>query len=201
MNRQRSRPLSRRHLIAGGAGAVGAAGLGIAMAPTVGAAGGGPTPGQLVVLPTPVRLFDSRQPGGILGGDKLADGGSVAVIAAVPDADFLAAVFVNVTVTQTEGAGYLAVRAHDTRDGVAPPATSNINWATTDVTLANLALSQVGVESSIEIHCIGPGSATHVIVDLQGYVPSAFPKDHGDPKKQPEGDTTKHHSKDVDDGK
>jgi len=50
------------------------------------------------------------------------------------------------------------------------PETSNINWWTSGLTLANLTLSTVGGENALEVHCEGNGR-THVIVDVQGYVP------------------------------
>ncbi len=161
--------ISRRRLIAGTAGVAGAAALATSSRPV--AASGHTMGGPLVTLFDPIRLFDSRDPGNFLGGAKLADGDVVAIIANAPGVDQLRSVFVNITVTQTEGAGFLAVRAHDTRDDVPPPTTSNINWLSSGLTLANLALSQIGSENSIEIHCTGAGASTHVIVDLQGYVP------------------------------
>lgn len=163
------RHISRRRLIAGTAGVAGAAAISGSTGSAV--AGGHTVGGPLVTLYDPIRLFDSRDPGGFLGGAKFVDGDVVAIIAAAPDVEQLRSVFVNITVTQTEGAGFLSVRAHDTRSDVPPPTTSNVNWTSPGVTLANLALSQIGSENSIEIHCTGAGAATHVIVDLQGYVP------------------------------
>lgn len=188
--------LSRRHLIAGGAGAVGLTALG----PAVASAEGASTAGSGLPLTTlfePIRLFDSRDPSNFFGGNKLSDGDVVAVIASVPGVDFLEAVFVNVTITQTEGAGFLALRANDESDGVTTPTTSNINWTGPDVTLANLALSRVGAESSIAIFCVGTGAATHVIVDLQGYVAAKVghhpPKEHD---KEHDKEYDKEHDKD-----
>ena len=50
------------------------------------------------------------------------------------------------------------------------PSTSNINWSTSGVTLANMALTAVGGENAVAIHCDG-GGRTHFIVDVYGYVP------------------------------
>ncbi len=192
-----TRSLSRRHLIAGGAGAVGA----VALAPTVASAEGGGHSGSGMPLTTlfePMRLFDSRDPSNFFGGNKLTDGDIVAVIASVPGVDFLEAVFVNITITQTEGAGYLAVRANDESDGVATPETSNINWTGPDVTLANLALTRVGAESSIALFCVGGGASTHVIVDLQGYVAA---KVGHHPPKEHDKEYDKEHDKEYDETK
>jgi hypothetical protein len=75
-----------------------------------------------------------------------------------------------VTVTETEGAGFLRVFASDLSGEQPVPETSNVNWSANGLTLANLALTGVGGESGVEIFCGGAGR-THVIVDLQGYVP------------------------------
>lgn len=158
---------SRRRLIAaGGATAIAAP---IATRSTAHAAAPG---GALKTLISPVRVFDSRQAGSVLGGAKLRAGNivAVAVSAAYQGDDIAVSVFVNITITQTEGAGFLAIRGEDLSGELPGPTTSNINWATSGLTLANLALSSVGGENSIAIHCLGVGRA-HVIVDVQGYVP------------------------------
>jgi hypothetical protein len=93
---------------------------------------------------------------------------AVNVGAAYPD--FALAVFANITITQTEGGGFLTVWGGDASDTLDVPATSNVNWTTGGQTVANLALTTVGQENSIEVVCGGAGR-THVIVDVQGYVP------------------------------
>ena len=63
------------------------------------------------------------------------------------------------------------VRASDL-SGLHPlPPTSNINWSTNGQTLANLVITPVGGENTLEVHAGGSGR-THFIVDVQGYVPS-----------------------------
>lgn len=158
--------LSRRRMILGG-------GLAAAAVPLVGSnrASAAPAP-ALVSLGTPVRVFDSRDPAGVLGGDKLRSGASVAITvsAAYLDDHLALAVFANLTVTATEGRGYLVVRPEDL-SGLQPwPSTSNVNWSSTGQTLANLTFSAVGGEHAIEVRCDGGGS-THVICDVQGYLP------------------------------
>lgn len=159
--------LSRRRMIVGGG--LAAAAIPLAASSRSFAASGS---GGLVTLGTPVRVFDSRDPSGVLGGNKLDSGQSVAITVsgAYQGDDFAVAVFANITVTATEGRGYLVVRAEDL-SGMQPwPSTSNVNWSESGQTLANLTFSAVGGEHAIEVRCDGGGSA-HVICDVQGYVP------------------------------
>jgi len=150
------------------------AGGGVALSPLVldvQHAAAAPPSGPLITLLTPVRLYDSRSDAVPLGGAKLATGGSVIVTVAVPDEDrFLLAVFVNVTITQTEGAGFLLVTGADASGERPFPEASNINWAQSGQTIANVALTSVGSEFGVEIFARGDGK-THLIVDVQGYVP------------------------------
>src|SRR5690606_27634387 len=97
-------PFTRRRLLISGGAAAAAVPL-LASRPVAAAA-----TGALTTLRTPVRVFDSREPGNFFG-RKLAAGDvvAVAVSGAYQGDDIATAVFVNVTVTQTEGAGYLAV--------------------------------------------------------------------------------------------
>ena len=157
---------SRRRMIAAGGG--------VALSPLVldamPASAAQPS-GPLITLLTPVRLYDSRTTAGPLGGAKLATGGSVIVTASVPDEDrFLLAAFVNVTITQTEGAGFLVVTGADSSGERPFPEASNINWAQSGQTIANVGLTSIGSEFGIEVFAGGDGK-THLIVDLQGYVP------------------------------
>jgi hypothetical protein len=129
--------------------------------------------GPLVVLRAPVRLFDSRVEPPSLGGGKLATGSSVAVtvVADVPNGGFVTAAFLNCTITETEGSGFLVVRPSDLSGEVPLPNTSNINWSAPNQTLANLVLSAVGGENAIEVHAGGAAGRTHFVIDLQGYIP------------------------------
>ena len=166
-----SRLLTRRAMLGvGGAAAVAPLAAGLGSAPAAAAPN---VTGPLVVLRQPERLFDSRITPPSLGGGKLATGNSVAVtvVTAVPGLGFVTAAFLNVTITQTEGSGFLVVRASDLTGEVPLPSTSNINWSTAGVTLANLALTAVGGENAVEVHAAGLGGRTHIVVDLQGYIP------------------------------
>jgi hypothetical protein len=130
-----------------------------------------PISGPLVTLLTPIRVFDSRGQISPADGTKLDAGESVIVtVSAAFEAGFALAVFVNITITQTEGSGFLIVNGSDLSGELPVPETSNINWSTNGQTLANLTLTTVGGENGIEVRCEGNGR-THVIVDVQGYVP------------------------------
>ena len=147
---------------------------GVALSPLVvdgGRAAAAQPSGSLITLLAPVRVYDSRADAVPLGGAKLSTGGSVIVTVAVPDEDrLLLAAFVNVTITQTEGAGFLVVAGADPSGERPFPQASNINWAQSGQTIANVALTSVGSESGVEIFARGAGK-THLIVDVQGYVP------------------------------
>lgn len=172
-----SDPMSRRTMIGGGSV--------LALAPIVfhaGRAEAAPADvrtGPVHVLIEPVRVFDSRTAPVASGGGRLTSGNSIGVpfgaaVDAVSPGESPAAVWINITVTDTLGAGYVVVRPSDPT-GLAPlPTTSNVNWSTNGQTLANLALVAVGDETYVEVHAGGAGS-THVIVDLQGYVPIPVP--------------------------
>jgi hypothetical protein len=168
-----STSMSRRSVLGGGGA--------LALAPMVfdgvraGAASSAVRTGPVHVLIEPVRVFDSRTTPTSSGGGRLSSGRSIGVpfgaaVDAVSPGDSPAAVWANITVTGTLGAGYLVVRPSDPT-GLAPlPNTSNVNWSMDGQTLANLLLVAIGDETYIEIHCGGTGS-THVIVDLQAYIP------------------------------
>ena len=165
-------PLSRRRVI--GAGGTAAA-LAVALTPQVSRAQtspqGGRT-GQLITLVTPTRVFDSRTASPAIGGGKLASGNAVGipVSGGTLDGSGVSVAFVNCTITDTEGSGYLTITQSDLSGELPPPLTSNINWSTSGQTLANLVLTAVGGESTISVACGGNGR-THFIIDLQGYVP------------------------------
>ena len=165
-------PLSRRRVI--GAGGTAAA-LAVALTPQVSRAQtsppGGRT-GQLITLVTPTRVFDSRTASPAIGGGKLASGNAVGipVSGGTLDGSSVSVAFVNCTITDTEGSGYLTITQSDLSGELPPPLTSNINWSTSGQTLANLVLTAVGGESTISVACGGNGR-THFIIDLQGYVP------------------------------
>jgi hypothetical protein len=74
------------------------------------------------------------------------------------------AALVNLTITNTEGSGFLGLFP----TGTAWPGTSSINWSGPNQIVANSATVAVSPEGSIDIFC-GGGGRTHVVVDLLGY--------------------------------
>ena len=164
--------LTRRRLIrAGGAGAL----LAPVLLPRAAHAEEG---GHLVTLLTAARVYDSRESPGPFhfNGRKLqpGDAPNISVGLAVGGGATLA-VFLNVTVTETESAGFLTLVPTDLSGERPLPLTSNINWWEDGQTIGNAGLVAVGGENSIEVHLRG-GSAgrpprAHVIIDVQGYVP------------------------------
>jgi hypothetical protein len=64
----------------------------------------------------------------------------------------------------------LRVNGTDSSGEQPVPITSNVNWSQDDQTLANLVLTTVGSEAGVDIFAGGSGR-THVVVDVQGYVP------------------------------
>jgi hypothetical protein len=169
-----SHPVSRRKLI-GAAGAITLAPV-VLDAAVAHAAPATIRTGPVYVLVDPVRVFDSRTAPISSGGGRLSTGSSIGIpFGAAVDAvsggvDSPAAVWINLTITETVGAGFLVVRPSDAT-GLKPlPPTSNVNWSTNGQTLANLALVTVGDETYVQVYAGGAGS-THVVVDLQGYVP------------------------------
>ena len=84
--------------------------------------------------------------------------------------DEATAVAFNVTVTQTEGAGYVQISPPGTAFGE----TSTINWTGPDQTVANggnvLLYEGDFFENNLVFHLGGSGGAgTHVIIDITGY--------------------------------
>lgn len=157
---------TRRRMIGAGGAAVALSPLAIAKTASAAIDPSGP----VTVLVTPTRLYDSRTDMTPLGGAKLQAGQSVAVTASAGPTGILMAAFVNVTVTQTEGQGFLRLTGSDATGERPPAPTSNVNWLGSGQTMANMALTTVGFENAIEVFCGGNGR-THVIVDLMGFIP------------------------------
>ncbi len=125
-----------------------------------------PTASNLVSL-NPARLMDTRdQPtvDGLQRNGGIVAAGSVTEIqvtgrAGVP-ANAVAAVL-NVTVTGSDAEGFATVFPC----GQEVPATSTLNFARQQ-TIANLAVSKIGVDGKV---CLFAQSPTHAIVDVVGY--------------------------------
>ena len=63
------------------------------------------------------------------------------------------------------------MRASDLKGDRPLPPTSNVNWSADGQTVANLVITAVGGENTLEVHAGGSGR-THFIVDVQAYVPA-----------------------------
>ena len=128
------------------------------------------TSGQLHLLGSPVRCYDSRDgyaPLGVVKGlvaaPRLVDcrvtlDGSAAVV----PVDALGLV-VNVTAVDTTGAGFLAVYP----GGSSYPGTSLLNYGVGD-TVANSTSVGCGPGATLTVRC-GGGGVGHVIIDVMGY--------------------------------
>ena len=128
------------------------------------------------VLPTPARVYDSRTgTGPAATGDGKIFGGQIRQVSLAtgfaagvevepffgrPPAD---GVLLNLTVTETDAAGFLAVYSSAL---ATPPGTSSINWSITGQNLANMTVSAVASES-VKVQC-GGGGSTHFVIDVIG---------------------------------
>jgi hypothetical protein len=125
--------------------------------------------GDRITAIEPVRVADSRSGLG-LPSRKLAKGEVVAVqlrgVGPIP-AD-ATAVVLNVTVTQSEGAGYVTVFA----GGSGAPATSSVNFAG-GIDVPNLVITPLGADGSIAV--LNRGAPAHVLVDVMGFVTGTNP--------------------------
>jgi hypothetical protein len=103
------------------------------------------------------RVLDTRTTGG-----KLAPNEERTISLGVPGVAS-AAVF-NLTVTETEGAGYVAVFPA----GIQWPGNSTINWSAANQNLANGVISAIDGTGKVIIR--GGTNKTHVVIDVQGYL-------------------------------
>ncbi len=117
---------------------------------------------------TPTRVLDTRL--GPNGSPITAYGSRVVSMSGhgIP-ASGVAAVVLNLTVTQPGAAGYLTAWAH----GSTRPATSNVNFVRSQ-TVANLAVVPVGPDNAIALYD-GSSGDIHVIVDVSGYYLAGAP--------------------------
>ncbi len=116
---------------------------------------------------TPTRSVDSRIAGGRLssGQTRTADlavnlnGGALVPYRAT-------AAVVNVTITATEGAGFLTLFPF----GVSRPTASTINWSASGQTVANGATIALGSAQRLSVYCGGSGGpSTELLIDVTGY--------------------------------
>jgi hypothetical protein len=102
------------------------------------------------------RVLDTRVTGG-----KLNPSEERVLATGVPGS--AAAAVLNLTITETENAGFVAVFAAN----VAWPGNSSINWSQTGQNTANAVVTAVDPTGQIKIR--GAVSPTHVVVDVEGY--------------------------------
>jgi hypothetical protein len=136
----------------------------------------GPTAaGALTLLPTPVRVYDSRPPGGPAAtNDGPLGGGATRTVSltegfvgttatpAVPAGSTGA--LISLTLDATVDAGFLAVFA----GGVPYPGTSNANWFATGQILAVTTASAVDASGAVTIYA-GGGGTTQFVIDVIGF--------------------------------
>jgi hypothetical protein len=142
------RALAYTHLPSDGSAVVNGVRVGYLHAPTAPA-----------LLPSPVRVYDSRSQDGPLaaGHARVISLGSHLPPGAV-------GAIVNLTVTQTVGHGFLTLYP----TGVPRPSTSSINWFASGQTLANQATTAVGAGNEVTVYA--GGNATQFVVDLLAYL-------------------------------
>ena len=115
-------------------------------------------PPQAFVPITPVpRVLDTRLTGG-----KLNPNEERVVDLHVPS--FARAAVANVTVTETEAAGYVAVFAND----VPWPGNSSVNWFGPDQNIANTVVTGTDPNGRIKIR--GGVARAQVVIDVNGYL-------------------------------
>jgi hypothetical protein len=129
---------------------------------------GADTAGAFHVLPSTVRVYDSR-PGnaplgvtkGPLGSDQTRtvdakQGGAVPAGAT--------AALVNLTIVDTSASGFLALH----RNGIPWPGNSTINWGAPSTVLANSAVVALDDQARLAVKC-SANSSTHFVIDVVGY--------------------------------
>jgi hypothetical protein len=125
------------------------------------------------VLPTPVRVYDSRVPNS-LGTPALESGTTTTVdlsptTAGAPGSfpPGTTAALVTVTVTDVRAAGFLSVYSAAL---TSPPEASTMNWNGHDDAVTTTV--KVDATGSVKI-TIGPDGAADVVIDVIGYLTSA----------------------------
>lgn len=132
----------------------------------------GAAAGELLVLPEPLRAYDSRQgtdgkvapatPRLISLAEGRAGGASTASLSAVPPG--ARAALVTLTVTQTEGGGFGVLYSNSL---TTVPAISTINWTSANSDIATT--TTVAVDGAGRVRFATSQNSTHVIVDVIGY--------------------------------
>ena len=119
-------------------------------------------PEELVGLAAPFRSLDTRSIAGVVPTGSITTVNLAA--AGVPAG--ATAVSLNVTATETTGAGFVTVYPCD----AAQPNTSNLNFVAGQ-TIANAVLAKPSAAGTI---CLFNSIGTELIVDVGGYLPAGF---------------------------
>jgi len=114
-----------------------------------------PPPGAFAAVSPIARVLDTRTTGGKLQPDeeRVVDLGVRGAVGAA---------VINLTVTETEVAGFVAVFPAD----VAYPGNSSINWSASDQNIANGVITSVDTTGKVKLR--GGVNPTHVVIDVQG---------------------------------
>ena len=115
----------------------------------------------LFVSERPTRLVDSREAYGPSGGPRLWAGGAREFSIEELAGGSISAVAANVTVTDTEDAGFVVLHPA----GTPRPATSTLNYDRPSRTVANLAMTGVS-DRGITVYAL---DATEFVVDITGW--------------------------------
>jgi hypothetical protein len=126
------------------------------------------TAGALRVLPSTIRIYDSRpgaQPPGVQKG-KFVDHEERVIAATLGSATpaGATAVLINATATDTNPGGFFAFF----KNGTAWPNNSSLSWGTANATIANLAVVAVDATAKFKARMEGPGGA-NLVIDCIGY--------------------------------
>lgn len=152
-----ARLLSRRSLFTGLGGV---AAFGAVTATQMGSAMAAPAGATIQLVNPALRIADTRSD----GTGKVATGSSLHTVVPGLIGDGVVGALINITITETEGAGFLLATA----DNMASPnPRSNLNWYTTGQTVANLAVVPAAGTEGIGVTARGAGR-THIVLDLMG---------------------------------
>lgn len=127
-----------------------------------------PQPFGTQILPSPVRVYDSRLPNS-LGTPALESNSTTTVDLTPPGVASLApgatAALVNITATDVRAAGFATVYSNLL---TAPPSASTINWNGHDVAITTIVKVDPAT-GNVKV-TIGPDGGTDLIIDVLGYL-------------------------------
>lgn len=129
-----------------------------------------PNSSDIQILPTPVRVYDSRVPDSL--GTPALESNTTTIVDLSPTTagapgsfpPGTTAALVTVTVTDVRAAGFLTVYSNAL---TSPPATSTSNWNGHDDAVTTIV--KVDATGSVKI-TIGPDGGADVIIDVLGYL-------------------------------